>query len=405
MSEQRLWIEFSEPKVGDDCRLRHRLYQLGEWVHEYHGPFTITEDTHKEIVANFSLPVNLNYDHEDLGISAGKIVEIEPELDADGFAWGVSVLTPRAKDRVNEGEYRGFSAQVQWKSKDEKGRKRTGAYMDGGALTNIPFFRTDFDIERLAAMRTALLSDLRSEFARLTNKAAFAATGGGMPIDTLKGKLNPDGSYSITLPAGFTLPDGTKLDAPMDVPLEIEGMEAEAEMGKKTPEEEAAMAAAQTRLAAAEAELETAKRELTELRASRVGQSGEIAALHASVASMKAELARQQAAANEAKADAYLAEMRVAPSARDEIREVYLSQGPAKADKWLSILGAVGVVPDGELGRGDDPARKTPASQFETVLAEFKRAHPDMRELDAVAQLSRQHPKSYAAWANQPLGE
>jgi hypothetical protein len=58
------WAEFSNPQIGPDLQLRHKLYQLGEWEHAYFGKFEITPKLHAEIAANFSAdePQNLNYD-------------------------------------------------------------------------------------------------------------------------------------------------------------------------------------------------------------------------------------------------------------------------------------------------------------------------------------------------------
>ena len=96
------WAEFSNPQIGPDLQLRHKLYQLGDWEHAYFGKFEITPELHAEIVANFSAdePQNLNYNHVNDAISAGLIIEVEADTDADGWAWGTSLLTDASRHRL-----------------------------------------------------------------------------------------------------------------------------------------------------------------------------------------------------------------------------------------------------------------------------------------------------------------
>lgn len=364
-----LWAEFTEPKVSEDGLLRHRLYQLGEWEHPSFGKFRITPELHAEMVKNFE-PANLDYDHEWDNISAGQIQSVEAELDSDGWAWGVSRLTPRAIERVNAGEYRGFSPEIEFKAKDRKG-KGVGCFLAAGALTNRPFFPIE-----LAAIRTKRLAASMAGFTARTTEANMLE---------LMGRMDEGGGFFVTLPAGTSLPDGTTLDADTEIAVEV----AQAEMAEKKKEEEMAMAA----------QMANVRTENATLKASLKAVNTEVETLKGSIQKLTeaAENERTLRLTNEAKL--FTATKHIKPSLQKRVEETFVRLGREEAEALLADIGDSAYIPTGEIGTGagSEPGASG-VKAFQSALDTLRAANPAAKQTTLIDQLRLTMPRQFSEW-------
>lgn len=371
-----LWAEFAEPKVSEDGLLRHRLYQLGEWEHGDFGKFQLTPELHAEMVKNFA-PCNLDYNHEWADVSAGRIEAVEPEIDAEGWAWGISRLTPKAIEYVNSGEYRGFSPEIQFKAKDRKGNP-IGCYLAGGGLTNRPFF----PIELAAIARQRLAA---------SNPPPVRADIGETIMDLQGREDMATGQTYVTLPAGTVLPDGTTLDADTEFTVVIPEEDAEmAAKKKKAMMDEAAAQAAQV----AASQMENAA-----LKASLSAVNSEVGKLKATVAelSSKAEAERTLRLTNEAKL--FTTSKHVKPSLAARIEKTYISLGKEEAESLLADIGDLAYIPTGEIGTGaGDEATASGVAAFQAALDTLKASQPNAKLSTLISTLKSTMPRQFAEW-------
>lgn len=353
------WAEFSNPQVGADQTLRHKLYQLGEWEHGFFGKFEITPELHAEIVRNFE-PQNLNYNHIGDDISAGLIISIEAETDDNGWAWGTSLLTDRAAEFVTKREYRGFSAEIDFKAKDRKG-KPVGAYLCGGALTNTPFFPISFSDRRLAASAYPIQDDIQA--------ATAAETGERM--DPLNSRFDAETQTLFVI-----LPDGS--EAPVTLP---EGFMPDMEMKKK---EDEAMTAAQV----------AASRQINEMNSRLVALERDNTRLQTQ---LKDEAQRRQ----QAEMQSFLTLHRVAPTLQEEVKEYYLMKGPDATRVFLGKLGPVAVVDVQEYGHASEPPMSATANAFQFIeaeIAKLKKENPTMKTSQIHLSVARAYPDKFQQW-------
>lgn len=355
------WAEFSNPQIGPDLQLRHKLYQLGDWEHAYFGKFEITPELHAEIVANFSAdePQNLNYNHVNDAISAGLIIEVEADTDADGWAWGTSLLTDAAAEYVRKREYRGFSAEIDFKAKDRKGNP-VGAYLCGGALTNTPFFNIVLSDRRLAASAYPTVDE---------SQAATAAEIPGEPMDPLTSRYDAE-----TETLFVTLPDGTEM--PVMLPEGFGPMEDMADMKRKQTEAESQMAA--------------------QVAASRQ-MNDRLLALERANIELKTQVGKERELRLSAEADAFLTTQRVKPSLREDVKEKYLLKGAEEARSFLSRLGDLAIVDEREHGVSATPELND-ISFIDAEIFKLQQSNPKMPLSQIHRSVAKAYPAKFQRW-------
>ncbi len=351
-----LFAEFSEAKVGEDGRLRHKLYQLGDdWVHPYYGEFAITQEMHDQVVQNFT-PQNLNYDHVPFGISAGKIVEVEAEADEEGWAWGLSIVTPKAADHINQGEYRGFSIELDFKGLDRKGKEH-GPTVVGGALTNTPFF----PIELAASLFT------HPTAARGMKKFAEDT------MEKLKSRYDAEtGQLFVTLEDGSEV----EIEIPEAIAEALDETKSESDGDKNSdmpPEVVAALQRVDT-LQASVAKLETRAKELEK------------------------DLVKEQSLRLKVECDQFMTERRVKPALYDRCRKIYLTDGKEEAEVFLSELGDSAFVPTGQIGTGGSEQDKSAVAFIEKEIEKQRAANPNKKTSEILASLNALYPEKMKAF-------
>jgi hypothetical protein len=353
-----LFAEFSEAKVGEDGRLRHKLYQLGnDWVHPYFGEFAITQEMHNQVVQNFT-PQNLNYDHVPFGISAGKIVEVEAEADEEGWAWGTSIVTPKAADHINQGEYRGFSIELDFKGRARRRRgKDRGPTVVGGALTNTPFF----PIELAASLFT------HPTAARGMKKFAEDT------MEKLKSRYDAETGQLFV-----TLEDGSEVE--VEIPeaiteaLDKTESDSDGDKGSEMPPEVAAALQRVDTLQASVTKLETRAKELEK------------------------DLVKEQSLRLKAECDQFLTERHVKPALYDRCRKIYLTDGKEDAEVFLSELGDSAFVPTGQIGTGGNERDKGDVAFIEKEIEKQKTANPNKKTSEILASLNALYPQKMKAY-------
>lgn len=122
----------------------------GEWKGHRSGAFEFTEDTFRQIVANFERspnPVPMDYEHSieyaTHAPASGWVQKLEVRKDDDGRAhlWAFCELTDKAADHVRAGEYRFCSGVFDFGATDLVTGEEIGCAMDSLALVNSPFIR------------------------------------------------------------------------------------------------------------------------------------------------------------------------------------------------------------------------------------------------------------------------
>lgn len=368
--ERRLWAEFNSQKVGEDGLLRHKLYQLGDdWVHPNFGPFKITEEMHAEIVSNFE-PSNLNYNHQPSDISAGKIVNIEDSLDADGWAYGTSRLTPRAIEYVNSGEYRGFSAEIDFKSADRKGQP-LGCQLIGGALTNIPFFNIEFDSRRSNVLAAS------DEPAR---HIAAQLESSNMSI-----RFDAESFALFLVGPQDALVEGQEVA--LEIPPELQAIFDQCQKPAEEAEPETPVAASETVTVAASAEVASLQLSISNLKST----------FESKVIELSTQLKGEREMRLRAEAENFLTLKRVKPSLRNRCVGLFLSSGQAEVESFLSEIGSSAFVPEGEIGAAGKE-EISPIAFIESERAKLLASNPKLSTFQADVQLSNLFPEQFAAY-------
>jgi phage I-like protein len=115
-----------------------------------------------DMAANFSNgagKVLIDYEHNSLWgdtRAAGWVARVEAR--DDGLYMQKPNFTPNAQKMIDDGEYSYFSPTIQFKAKNNSGKK-IGTVLHSVALTNLPFFQTEID-----AIRNNNLEDCEMKF-------------------------------------------------------------------------------------------------------------------------------------------------------------------------------------------------------------------------------------------------
>jgi hypothetical protein len=127
-----------------------QLLREGSWKHKGApgGVLKVTEDLIDEINENFKsglkgveLPTNNDHDDRNFKVSKGWIVGMKKVNGKEGVELhGVIEPTPETKKRIEDGEVKFFSPEIQFGWEDPEGGKKHNV-MRGGAWTNVPYLK------------------------------------------------------------------------------------------------------------------------------------------------------------------------------------------------------------------------------------------------------------------------
>ena len=120
-----------------------QVFPYGEYSHPRYGEITMNQSLAQRLAKNFServvpADIPINYNHERGGEAAGWYQSVIPKEDGlyAEVAW-----TQTAIEKIKDGRYRYFSAEIDDKWENPKTKQRHADVLRGGALTNVPFFK------------------------------------------------------------------------------------------------------------------------------------------------------------------------------------------------------------------------------------------------------------------------
>lgn len=247
MPESEMWVDlFNAEKVlkGEPVCLVPRMeegYHRGGLKRE-----PITQDTLIALAQNFeqratsgyymdSLPLNI--EHDDLGGAIGSIQSVQ--LQDDGL-YAIFDLTPKGKEKLEEGGFSYLSPEIRWNTIDVVSGEDIGPTLAGAAATNYPFWgnRTamysdqaidrlgkDYPIEtRVAGKMGVLVEQFRGLVAMASNMLErFGASG----TQTTNNESDSDDSQEIE--QEVTMGGTEKLEVPQEFLDKMTSLEEQVE--------------------------------------------------------------------------------------------------------------------------------------------------------------------------------
>lgn len=139
-----------------------KIVPIGDFPNHWQGGYEIKAADIMDMAANFSNgagKVLIDYEHNSLWgdtRAAGWVAKVEARVD--GLYMQKPNFTPNAQKMIDDGEYSYFSPTIQFKAKNNSGKK-IGTVLHSVALTNLPFFQTEID-----AIRNNNLEDCEMKF-------------------------------------------------------------------------------------------------------------------------------------------------------------------------------------------------------------------------------------------------
>ncbi len=136
-----------------ECTSEVQVSRLGTFSHPRYGRITLTEETVREMVANFEarrdaggdlVPLVVDYQHQSLAddperaIAAGWVHELIDR--GTGGLWAKVQWTERAALFIGNGEYRYISPEIAFDAVNKETGQPQGVTLLAVALTNRPFF-------------------------------------------------------------------------------------------------------------------------------------------------------------------------------------------------------------------------------------------------------------------------
>lgn len=152
-------VEIAELNTDDQWQ---KIVPVGEFPNHWQGGYEIKAADIMDMVANFNNgagKVLIDFEHNSLfgdTRAAGWVASVEAR--DDGLYMQKPNFTPNAKKMIDDGEYSYFSPTIQFKAKNNSGKK-IGTVLHSVALTNLPFFQTEID-----AIRNNNLEDCEMKF-------------------------------------------------------------------------------------------------------------------------------------------------------------------------------------------------------------------------------------------------
>lgn len=120
---------------------------IGVWSHPYFGELKITRDDCDEMVRNFNegvkndLPITAGHDN---GMNGGELPAVawygELKVTDDGL-WTKPDWNEEGKELIQSRKFKYFSTEIDFVYRDPATRAEYRHVLDGGALTNRPFFK------------------------------------------------------------------------------------------------------------------------------------------------------------------------------------------------------------------------------------------------------------------------
>ena len=122
-----------------------QLLRTGSFKSFWYGEFEITPKTLQTLKKNFDAKVTggdlmLDYSHNSHDVAAAWIKDVTLKND-DNELWLSVEWTPKGKQKVQDKEFRYFSAEYDEKYTDAESGKEYGHVLLGGGLTNRPFIK------------------------------------------------------------------------------------------------------------------------------------------------------------------------------------------------------------------------------------------------------------------------
>ncbi len=152
-------VEIAELNPDDEWQ---KIVPVGEFPNHWQGGYEIKAVDIMDMAANFNHgagKVLIDFEHNSLWgdtRAAGWVNKVEARVD--GLYMQKPNFTPNAKKMIDDGEYSYFSPTIQFKAKNNSGKK-IGTVLHSVALTNLPFFQTEID-----AIRNNNLEDCEMKF-------------------------------------------------------------------------------------------------------------------------------------------------------------------------------------------------------------------------------------------------
>lgn len=142
-------VEISEMQTDGEWQ---KIVPFGEFPTHHQGGFKVTNADGQDMERNFKAgagKVLIDYEHNSLfgdTRAAGWGHDVQWRAD-DGLYWKAPQFVPNAEKAISDGEYSYYSPVIQFKAKNNSGKK-IGTVLHSVALTNLPFFQTEIDAIR-----------------------------------------------------------------------------------------------------------------------------------------------------------------------------------------------------------------------------------------------------------------
>lgn len=121
-----------------------QIFRVGEYHHEYYGPFQLSPEVFEMMIANwkknvYGIDLMIDYNHY-TEEAAAWVKDLFTEDDGNEL-WARVEWTPTGKERIENKEYRYLSGDFSYNHTDPESDLEFGPILYGAALTNRPFIK------------------------------------------------------------------------------------------------------------------------------------------------------------------------------------------------------------------------------------------------------------------------